>query len=329
MIDRKDESSSLGSIASAVHEEPSLAESTRIWRQLAPLFRAEKATVSPRSSRDEATPKLQHAAWASPDTPRLLEMLVHLPPDFADQRISLVTAIRQSICEHDPTADHGKLDRVLWAMGLVPRELFVHPDVPEFAYLPTSLDIGHDQTISNPHVVATMTLAADLPRNANVLDVGTGSGYQAAILSLIAETVTTIEIIPNLAEDARNRLGARGYSNVDVRGGDGFSGAADRAPFDAIIVAAAAACIPNPLLEQLAPQGRLIMPLGSSPECDQLTVDSRSPSGETVIRSLGAVRFVPLTGKGQREAPGLTMANEHVCSHSPRSRTRERSGDGC
>ncbi|WP_165954517.1 protein-L-isoaspartate(D-aspartate) O-methyltransferase [Sphingomonas sp. AAP5] len=241
-----------------------------------------------------------HKTWASPGTHYLMDLLANQPPGFSDQRISLIAAIRQSILEYDATADPSKLERVLGAMSSVPRELFVHPEVPEFAYLPTSLDIGCDQTISNPHLVAIMTLAADLPCNANVLDIGTGSGYQAAILSLIAETVITIEILPVFAQVARDRLRDCGYLNVEVRKGDGFTGAPDRAPFDAIIVAAAAACVPGPLLEQLAPQGRLIMPLGASPECELLTVVTRSRSGGIETRSLGGVKFVPLTGKGRR-----------------------------
>lgn len=300
MLGDKADISSTGDGRVGEPSEKSLAEWTKIWRQLAPAFSERDAAVSLTNRDKEAATVLGCNAWASPETSRLLDILARQPSDFSEQRISLVAAIRQSVIEHDATVDPSKLERVLSAMLAVPRELFVHSEVPEFAYLPTSLDIGSGQTISNPHLVATMTLAANLPCNANVLDIGTGSGYQAAILSLIAKTVTTIEILPVLARAARDRLRNCGYHNVEVRESDGFAGAPDRAPFDAIIVAAAAACVPGPLLEQLAPQGRLIMPLGPSPECDLLTVVTSSPSGEIVTRSLGGVRFVPLTGKGRR-----------------------------
>lgn len=284
----------------AAEGERSLAEWTRIWREVAPDILALHAMGPATQVAATAETRSVSTLWRSPETHRLLEILAFMPPDFTDQRISLVAAIRQNICEHDVTVEHAALDRVMQAMELVPRELFVHPDVSELAYLPTSMDIGCDQTISNPHIVAAMTLAADLPDDANVLDVGTGSGYQAAILSLLAASVTTIEILPAMADRARDRLHTCGYGNIEVRSGDGFSGAPDRAPFDAIIVAAAAAYAPGPLLEQLAPRGRLIMPIGPSAESDRLTVMTKMPAGGFETRSLGPVKFVPLTGAGQR-----------------------------
>src|SRR5438046_5001366 len=154
-------------------------------------------------------------------------------------------------------------ERVLAAMERVPRELFVPPDVRDHAYAAAALPIGGGQTISQPYMVARICEALALAGNEHVLDVGSGSGYQPAVLAELAAEVVTIERIPELAELARSNLAAAGYERVEVRLGDGTLGVPDRAPFDAIAVAAAVPELPQSLYEQLEPRGRLVVPVGS------------------------------------------------------------------
>jgi protein-L-isoaspartate(D-aspartate) O-methyltransferase len=187
-------------------------------------------------------------------------------------------------------------ERVLDAMGRVPRELFVPAGWRERAYGDEALPIGFDQTISQPYMVARICEALALSGNERVLDVGTGSGYQAAVLAELAGEVFTIERIPELAEQARLNLAAAGYDRVSVHEGDGTLGLPEQAPFDAIAVAAAAPGMPQQLYEQLEPRGRLAVPVGGRGG-QRLELVIRSPEGPAIVRSVPC-RFVPLVGEG-------------------------------
>jgi protein-L-isoaspartate(D-aspartate) O-methyltransferase len=186
-------------------------------------------------------------------------------------------------------------ERVLEAMATVPRELFVPEAVRRRAYRDAALPIGQGQTISQPYMVARIAEALALRPGELVLDVGTGSGYQAAVLAELGADVVTIERLPELAEQARANLAAAGYRQVEVRVGDGTLGVPDRSPFDAIAVAAAAPAFPETLYEQLRPRGRLVVPVGG-PRAQRLEVIVRSPEGPAVVHSVPC-RFVPLVGE--------------------------------
>jgi protein-L-isoaspartate(D-aspartate) O-methyltransferase len=183
---------------------------------------------------------------------------------------------------------------VLAAMSRVPRELFVPEDLRRYAYDDGALPIGHRQTISQPFVVATICSLLALRGSERVLDVGTGSGYQAAVLAELAAHVVTIERVPELAEEAAAKLREAGYANVKVRVGDGSLGVPELAPFDAIAEAAAAPAVPQALYEQLADGGRLVLPRGSRRGQEIVRV-MRTPEGPVERRSI-ACRFVPLLG---------------------------------
>jgi protein-L-isoaspartate(D-aspartate) O-methyltransferase len=186
-------------------------------------------------------------------------------------------------------------ERVLAAMERVPRELFLPEKLRKRAYDDAALPIGDGQTISQPYMVARICEALSLTGRERVLDVGTGSGYQAAVLAELAEEVDTIERIPALAERARASLEAAGYARVRVHVGDGSRGLPGRAPFDAIAVAAAAPELPRMLYEQLEPRGRLVVPVGRR-GMQRLEVIVRSPEGPAILRSVPC-RFVPLLGE--------------------------------
>ena len=182
-------------------------------------------------------------------------------------------------------------EKVLAAMTRVPRHEFVEPPFRHLAYHDTPLPIGFDQTISQPYIVGYMTEAAKISPGERVLEIGTGSGYQAAILAELAREVYTIEIIPALADRARNRLRELGLTNVQVRAGDGYAGWKEHAPFDAILVTAAPDHVPRALVDQLAVNGRMIIPVGAGKQ--EMRVLTKTASGvieETTIE----VRFVPL-----------------------------------
>jgi protein-L-isoaspartate(D-aspartate) O-methyltransferase len=189
----------------------------------------------------------------------------------------------------------GIRDRAtLEALRTVPRHEFVPPRERPRAYEDIPLPIGHGQTISQPAVVATMTELI-LPRaGMRVLEIGTGSGYQAAVLAATGARVWTIEIFEALADEARARLARLGYDQVIVRHGDGYAGWPEEAPFDAIVVTAAADSIPPALLEQLGPDGRLVMPVGSPDTYQELVLVRKDRSGRLTTRELLPVRFVPL-----------------------------------
>ena len=195
--------------------------------------------------------------------------------------------------------------RVLAAFARVPREAFVPEEARRVADGDHPLDIGYGQTISQPFIVAAMTEALHLTGRERVLEVGTGSGYQTAILCEmlpLSSTVRTIEIVPDLSSRAQRVLTELGYDNVEFRVADGAQGWPEAAPFDAILVAAAPAVVPAPLLEQLAPGGRLVIPVGPSPESQQLELWQKDPGTGRLERTvLMQVRFVPLTG----DAKGL------------------------
>lgn len=182
----------------------------------------------------------------------------------------------------------------LAAIRDVPRHEFVPPEQQAYAYIDTPLPIGHGQTISQPAVVALMTELVEPRPGMRVLEVGTGSGYQAAVLAETGARVWTIEIFDALAQQARDRLARLGYSKVQVRHGDGYAGWPEAAPFDAIVVTAAADSIPPALLKQLAPGGRLVMPVGDPETHQELVLIQKDEKGRIASRRLIPVRFVPL-----------------------------------
>ncbi len=187
--------------------------------------------------------------------------------------------------------------RVLDALREVPRHAFVPEALRSFAYADQPLPIGHEQTISQPYIVAAMSELAQIGPEDRVLEIGTGSGYQAAVLARLAREVYSIEILAPLAERARATLKELGIDNVSVRAGDGYQGWPDKAPFAAILVTAAPPAVPAPLKEQLAIGGRLVIPVGTGDQ--ELRVITRTEHGFEE-RSVFAVRFVPMTGKAQR-----------------------------
>jgi protein-L-isoaspartate(D-aspartate) O-methyltransferase len=202
---------------------------------------------------------------------------------------------RQQMVERQLRARDISDERVLDTMARVPRELFIPEPDRRLAYADAALPIGHGQTISQPYMVARIAEALALRPGERVLDVGTGSGYQAAVLAELGADVVTIERIPELAESARASLAAAGYPQVDVRVGDGTLGVPALAPFDAIAVAAAAPAFPQTLYDQLRPRGRLVVPVGEA-RVQRLEVIVRSPEGPAVVHSVPC-RFVPLVGE--------------------------------
>ncbi len=191
--------------------------------------------------------------------------------------------------------------RVLEAMRSVPRHLFVPAPLRDVAYGDHPLPIGHKQTISQPYIVAAMTQLLQLQSDDKVLEIGTGSGYQAAVLAKLVRRVVTIEIVAPLADSARKLLAELGHENVTVITGDGYRGYPEEAPFDGIIVTAAPERVPQPLLDQLRVGGKLVIPVGAY--LQELEVHERTESGFT-RRSIFPVRFVPMTGEVEKEPPG-------------------------
>ncbi len=188
-------------------------------------------------------------------------------------------------------------ERVLDAMLRVPREQFVPAQMQPFAHEDRPLPIGYRQTISQPYIVAFMTQALGLGPDARVLEVGTGSGYQTAVLAELVDTVYSIEIVAELAARSRDTLARLGYDNVELREGDGYAGWPDAAPFDAVMVTAAPNHVPQPLIDQLAVGGRMIIPVGDDRQ--MLTVLTRTEEGVPRDDIL-PVLFVPMTGEAQR-----------------------------
>ena len=223
----------------------------------------------------------------------LLILFFSLGSSFALDRFALM---RQQMVEQD-IKSRGVTDPVvLCVMGKVPRHLFVDAAYRDRAYEDHPLPIGEDQTISQPYVVALMTEALRLKAGDRVLEIGTGSGYQAAVLAEIVNRVTTIEIRKPLADRAVKTLAGLGYRNVTVTFGDGYFGWEREAPFDAIIITAAANHIPPPLIKQLKEGGRLIVPLGSTVYFQTLILATKR-NGELDVEQLCPVAFVPMTGE--------------------------------
>ena len=190
-------------------------------------------------------------------------------------------------------------ERVMAALNKVPRHRFVPPGEERHAYDNRPLPIGHGQTISQPFIVALMTDLLDLKAGDKVLEIGTGCGFQAAVLGELAREVYTIEIVVPLAKEAAARLAALGYRNVSARSGDGYLGWPEQAPFDAIMVTAGALEVPPALVQQLKPGGKLVIPVGPQWSGQDLLVIEKDASGKTTTRKALAVRFVPLTRERQ------------------------------
>lgn len=190
--------------------------------------------------------------------------------------------------------------KVLEVMGRIPRHLFVEESDRSKAYADHPLPIGEGQTISQPYIVALMTEAVKLKSSDRVLEIGTGSGYQAAVLAEIVAEVFTIEIKKSLAESAAQRLKEMGYKNVRVKYGDGYFGWEEAAPFDAILITAAPNHIPPPLIKQLKEGGRLVVPLGSTIYYQQLTL-ARKHQGELLLDQMAPVAFVPMIGEAEKK----------------------------
>jgi protein-L-isoaspartate(D-aspartate) O-methyltransferase len=209
------------------------------------------------------------------------------------RRLSMVQAQIAGRGVTDPT--------VLAAMRAVPRHRFVPESLRSLAYDDTPLPIGDGQTISQPYIVAVMTAAIRPRRDMRVLEVGTGSGYQAAVLAACVAEVDSVEVIPALGRQAGSLLKELGYGNVHVRIGDGFDGWAERGPFDAVVLTAAPERVPQPLLDQLRVGGRLVAPVGRGVQ--NLVVISKTERG-LVTEVLDAVRFVPMTGKAAATKAG-------------------------
>ncbi len=205
---------------------------------------------------------------------------------------------RRRMIDHDLRGRDIRDRRVLEAMARVPRHRFVSADLAPRAYLDRPLPIGHGQTISQPYIVALMTQLAAPKPDSRALDVGTGSGYQAAVLGEICKEVYGIEILQPLAAEAKKRLAELGYKNVTVRAGDGYRGWPEKAPFDVILVAAAPDHVPKPLIDQLAPGGRLVIPVGGRWWSQDLLLIEKQKDGSLRRRKVIGVAFVPMTGEG-------------------------------
>jgi protein-L-isoaspartate(D-aspartate) O-methyltransferase len=206
--------------------------------------------------------------------------------DRRDERLRMVATQIEARGITDPA--------VLTALRSVPRHRFVPAAVRPDAYTDSALPIGYEQTISQPYIVAAMTEAARLTPGSRILEIGTGSGYQAAVASRIVREVYSIELLPELTARAAKTLADLGYHNIQTRTGDGYQGWPEEAPFDAILVTAAAPIVPQALLDQLADGGRLVIPVGPSPGVQELQILSRQKDGRIHTERRFPVRFVPL-----------------------------------
>jgi protein-L-isoaspartate(D-aspartate) O-methyltransferase len=245
------------------------------------------------------------------------------PATFAAARAQMVGRVRAELRRAHVRED-ARLRAILQIVGRLPREAFVPADQRASAYAPRPVPIGRGQTISDAFIMVYMTHALELRPGDRVLEIGTGSGYQAAILGALADRVYTIEIVPELAERAAAVLRAQGLGNVSVRQGDGYAGWPEAAPFDAIIVTAGAARIPPALIAQLRPGGRMILPLGPNWAEQQMTMVRKDHDGRIHVRSCGWVAFVPFVGEAQRPEPGAPAS----WGRRSRPRCREPIGTG-
>jgi protein-L-isoaspartate(D-aspartate) O-methyltransferase len=214
---------------------------------------------------------------------------------YESQRQSMIDELRENSRLSEQYGAPPISERTLAVFGQVPRHEFVPDEQKRYAYENRPLPIGARQTISQPYIVALMTDLAEVTKNDTVLEVGTGSGYQAAVLSELAGRVYTIEIVETLGRRAASTLQRLGYDNVTARVGDGYAGWPDQAPFDAILVTAAPEEVPNPLIEQLAVGGRMVIPVGAENEVQILQVLTKEEDGRVIVSHVIAVRFVPLT----------------------------------
>ena len=220
-----------------------------------------------------------------------------LADDYRGPRRRMLDAIARLTAQTAESTGVDTIDpAVMAAIDRVPRHEFVPEDLRPSAYANRPQPIGHGQTISQPYIVALMTHLLGVESGANVLEIGTGSGYQAAVLAELDAAVHTIEIIAPLAEEATRRLVRLGYDRLPTRLGDGYYGWPDAAPFDAIAVTAAAAHVPPPLVEQLAPGGVLVIPVGEPFSVQLLLLVRKLENGQISVRQILPVRFVPLTG---------------------------------
>jgi protein-L-isoaspartate(D-aspartate) O-methyltransferase len=216
---------------------------------------------------------------------------------FAEERAGMIRAIEENVRETSLHLDKEAIGpAVMAAMGKVPRHLFVPVELMDVAYANRPLPIGYGQTISQPYIVAVMTDLLKVGKDDRVLEVGTGSGYQAAVLAELVKDVYTIEIIEALGVTAKSRLKLNRYHNVHVRIGYGYYGWEEHAPYDAIVVTAAAGHVPPSLIQQLKPGGRMMIPVGSRFMVQQLVLIEKTTQGTLTTRQILPVRFVPLTG---------------------------------
>jgi protein-L-isoaspartate(D-aspartate) O-methyltransferase len=217
--------------------------------------------------------------------------------DWAKMRQEMVKAVEIDTYNTRHYLGKDKLNpRVIQALGKVPRHLFVPEYNQRDAYLNQPLPIGKGQTISQPFIVALMTDLLEVDESSKVFELGTGSGYQAAILAELVKEVYTIEIVESLGEQAAERLASLGYTNAHVRVGDGFFGWPEQAPFDGIIVTAAGIEVPPALIEQLKPEGKLVIPVGEQFAVQHLLVITKHADGSLTQKNVLPVRFVPITG---------------------------------
>jgi protein-L-isoaspartate(D-aspartate) O-methyltransferase len=237
---------------------------------------------------------------ASAFIPALLAAITAVSADaqvsVAEDRAAMIEAIEEHARLAPGAVEDGGIDRnVLQAMREIPRHEFVPAEVQPYAYQDRPLPIGYGQTISQPFIVALMTDLLNLEPGDSVLEIGTGSGYQAAVLSPLAEQVYSIEIVPALGERASETLDELGFANVETKIADGYYGWPEEAPFDAIVVTAAASHIPPPLVEQLGVGGRMIIPIGGAFSAQQLMLVEKQEGGSVTTRQLLPVQFVPFT----------------------------------
>ena len=229
---------------------------------------------------------------AEPSLPKWKPPTPPASKEFIEQRTEMV---ERTIARPGDWRTPVKDQAVLEAMRTVPRHAFLPKGMRRRAHADSPLPIGHGQTISQPYIVALMTDLLELTPKAKVLEIGTGSGYQAAVLAQLTPHVYTIEIIKPLADRARAVLQEQGYKEIQCRRADGYFGWAEKGPFDAIIVTCAAGHLPPPLWEQLKPGGRIVIPIGGPYEVQRLVLVTKTPEGKRHSRTITSVRFVPLT----------------------------------
>lgn len=240
---------------------------------------------------------------------------------FPAQRADMVKLILATAADEYPSlSDDPYFQSAITAVKEVPRERFVPETERVHAYQNRPLPIGYDQTISDAYIVTVMTAAVQAQRGSNILEIGTGSGYQAAILSKIGSNVHSVEIVEPLAQAAQSLLDALQYPNITVKAGDGFQGWQEFAPYDAIIVTAGASKIPQPLMAQLKIGGKLVMPIGPQGPLEQLILVTKTAADGLTRCSLGPAMFVPLTGRGRRPDHSLGLYDRSIPACYPGQR---------